>query len=71
MIHVIPANDAKPHDATPECPCNPVVEMDAGCWEPVCIHNAWDEREAYERKMGDGIPGKGWRNVRSGHTEGM
>ncbi len=40
--HVIPIEDLKEHEESPECWCNPTET------EAVWVHNAADGREAYE-----------------------
>lgn len=49
-LHVIPINDLRDHDETPECWCRPRRDDD----EPsVIVHNSMDQRETHEagRKM--------------------
>lgn len=44
--HVIPNNDARPHEQTTTCECGPKVEHIAG--NMVIIHNSFDGREGIE-----------------------
>lgn len=62
MIHVMPLQDTKTHQATPRCACSPLVE-DVGGVERVCVHHAWDCREPFERMTGEGKSGKPWAVV--------
>jgi len=69
MQHVIPLNDTRPHDPTPECPCYPLLKPEPGTGTSVAVHNAWDGRERGERLLGVGAVGKEWAVVESGHKE--
>ena len=46
-IHVIPLDDLRPHNESPDCWCSPTAD------DGVVIHNSADLREQYEqgRKM--------------------
>ena len=41
--HIIPVDDLREHEATPECWCCPSEEEDG-----IFVHHALDNREAYE-----------------------
>jgi hypothetical protein len=44
-FHVIPTNDWREHDASPECWCKPTQDDD----EPrLFVHHSMDRREEYE-----------------------
>jgi hypothetical protein len=45
-IHVVPINDEKPHDLTPDCGCEPKMEI-VGV-SLLYIHKAYDFREVIE-----------------------
>jgi len=51
LIHVVPADDLIPHSADMEC-CGAFINHDG-----LCIHNAYDRRECYERVGFIGLPG--------------
>ena len=44
-IHVIPINDLREHDATKECWCKPIEDVECN---NVWIHNSMDGREKFE-----------------------
>ena len=54
VIHVMPANDMKPHEQSVNCHCNPRIESEDEDGEPldgiVCVHNAFDRRELREQR---------------------
>lgn len=50
--HVVPDNDAVPHDLDEDCVCGPRVEMvqrDCGCTGWLYVHHSLDGREASEQ----------------------
>ena len=48
-IHVVPADDLKPHRLTYLCECSPVVEHpEPGQGSDLVIHNSYDGREKFE-----------------------
>lgn len=53
MIHVLPNNDLKEHEECSSCLCHPQVVMGD---EIVCIHNAWDARELFEKGLSPQTP---------------
>lgn len=42
--HIIPINDLREHEATPECWCCPTEDEEDG----LVVHHAMDNREEYE-----------------------
>lgn len=43
--HVVPVDDLREHDLTPDCWCTPTVDSVSF----VAVHNAADQREKFER----------------------
>jgi len=63
VINVVPLNDWIDHKMTPECACEPDMEIgDNG--ELLVIHNAIDLREVTEQNIGP-ITGCPWAVMRS------
>lgn len=48
-VQLVPTWDWRPHYASQECPCRPVLDEDG-----LLVHNAFDGRERYEQ--GDALP---------------
>ena len=56
ILHVVPHNDARPHDANNggQCECSPVVEPQEN-GDFLVIHSAWDGREIFEELENKGL----------------
>lgn len=44
VVHVLPINDAEPHEMRRWCPCRPDLEEVDGYGALVVVHRAWDGR---------------------------
>lgn len=44
-VHVLPANDLKPHETSRRCWCCPAEDTEAPC---VVVHNSLDQREQHQ-----------------------
>lgn len=48
MIHEIPRNALKVHEGGMLCDCSPKLLRVKGAFEPIAVHNAWDDRPVFE-----------------------
>ena len=68
-IHIVPANDERPHISVPDCPCKPhLATTDPETGDPyefpMVIHHAYDCREVCEGLIGEGLDNdKFWMKV--------
>jgi hypothetical protein len=60
MVNVIPLNDAREHEHSAQCWCEPRIEWQHPSTQeiyangPMVVHNAADCRESVERLLGEG-----------------
>ena len=59
VIHIVPVNDIEQHYLRGNCHCNPGLVF-SKCDKMQYVHQAFDQREAFDEEAGDG-----WFSVNS------
>jgi hypothetical protein len=54
VLHIVPENDLREHDCTPDCWCRPTFDQGELDENDLYIHNSMDGREAFE--IGERLP---------------